>query len=536
MKKGLKELIKKGISKNLSSEEDLKKLKREISKEFKIDFLKNDEIRKAYLNLLKNKKIKKSKNFEDLLILKRTRSLSGVSVVAVLTKNLPCKNDCIYCPTETDMPESYLSNEPAVMRAIRLNFEPYLQTQKRMDVLKNNGHDISKIEFIVMGGTFLHLPEKYQYWFVLNCFKALNDYNSNTNKKPYSYRYNLASLKDKLKLEKNKNKDAKNRMVGLTLETRPDTIDKQNLIKFRNLGCTRVEIGIQSIYDDVLKINERGHLVKETIKATELLKYMGFKINYHIMPGLYGSNLKKDLKMFQELFSDERFKPDMLKIYPCVVTKNSKLYDLYQAGKYIPYSNKDLEKLIIKIKKIIPPYVRITRLIRDIPTVSIVKGPNIPNLREILKKKKILCKCIRCREIARNEIINSSKIILDRIDYEASNGSEIFLQIINQKDQILHAFLRLRINKKKALIKELSNASIIREVHTYGRVAPIDKKINNTSQHKGYGKILLEEAEKITQKEFNLNKIAVIASVGTTKYYKKFGFKEEDLYMRKKLK
>ncbi|MBD3299723.1 MAG: tRNA uridine(34) 5-carboxymethylaminomethyl modification radical SAM/GNAT enzyme Elp3 [Candidatus Moranbacteria bacterium] len=533
MQKAIQNLITQALKEKIFDEEGLKKLKRKTAKKFKVPFPRNEEIRKIYFKLIKNKKIKRSKQFENLIMLKKSRSLSGVSVVAVLTKNHPCQNNCLYCPTETKMPKSYLSNEPAVMRAIRLKFDPYSQTQKRIYVLESNGHDASKIELIIMGGTFSHLPEKYQYWFVLNCFKACND---SLDQKAYPWNLSLKKIKKLLTKEKKKNQNAKHRIVGLTLETRPDTLNLEELLKYRELGSTRVEIGVQSIYDDILRKNNRGHSVKTTIKATKLLKYLGFKINYHIMPGLYGSTPKKDLQMFQSLFKNPHFKPDMLKIYPCVVTENSELYNLYLKKKYKPCTNKSLKKLLVKIKKIVPRYVRITRLIRDIPTNSIIAGPNIPNLRDLLKRENTPCSCIRCREIARNKPQNKKeKIILQRTDYIASKGREIFLEFVGQKTNYLHAFLRLRINDEKNPLKELRNCSIIREVHSYGLATPIGKRIKRSSQHKGYGKKLIREAEKITRKEFKINRIAVIAAEGTKNYYQKFQFKTRQFYMLKNL-
>jgi elongator complex protein 3 len=533
-------LINLAINSNLKDLEEFKKLKRSTSKEFGLSLFRNENIRNHYLKMVRQNKIKKSKNLEELLVLKKTRSLSGVAVVAALTKDYPCKNDCLYCPSEAKMPKSYLSNEPAVMRAIRLNFNPYHQVKKRIEVLAYNGHNTSKLELIIMGGTFSHLPEKYQYWFILNCYKAANDFSLKKKKKQKSHSIKLKkqALIELIKQEKKKNITAKKRIVGLTLETRPDTINLKELTKYRFLGCTRVEIGVQSIDDKVLELNQRGHDTKTTIKATKLLKNLGFKINYHLMPGLYGSNFKKDLQMFKDLFltkKAENFQPDMLKIYPCVVNEYAELYELWQKKKYRPYTNQELEKLIIEIKKIIPPYVRITRLIRDIPTSSISAGPDIPNLRQILQNKKIVCRCIRCREIGRVPKNKDLNLKLNRLDYKASGGQEIFLEFISSKKNNLHAFLRLRIpsNPKNPSIKELKNASIIREIHSYGMLAPVGQKLKDTSQHKGLGKKLIKEAEKITKQEFKLKKTAVIAAEGTKEYYRKLGFRDKGLYMVK---
>jgi elongator complex protein 3 len=540
MPQAYEKLIYLAIKGKIYSSQGLKKLKRQVAKKFQISLPRNEDLRKSYFNLLEKGKVNKNEELEELLKLKKTRTLSGVSVVAVLTKNYPCRGNCLYCPSEKEMPKSYLSNEPAVMRAVRLDFSPYRQVQERIRVLEYNGHDTSKTELIVMGGTFSHLPEKYRYWFITNCYKAANNYRKGIIHQNSS---TLVDIRQLLEKEKIKNSKAKHRIVGLTLETRPDEINLIELKKYREMGCTRVEIGVQSIYNKILLKNKRGHGVEETVEATRLLKEMGFKINYHLMPGLWGSNFQKDLTMFKKIFTDSRFCPDMLKIYPCVVTKESELYHLWKRGDYKPYGNAEIKKLIIKIKKIIPPYVRIARLIRDIPTTSIIAGPNVPNLRGILQEEGVTCSCIRCREIGRapqKAIKFLKKVVRNRIDYPASGGQEIFLQYVSGKKKYLHAFLRLRIpasifNKSEPPVEELANCGIIREVHAYGEVAPVGIKIDKTSQHKGYGKKLIKEAEKIVSKEFRLSKLAVIASEGTKEYYRKLGFRKKGFYLIKKI-
>jgi elongator complex protein 3 len=415
------------------------KRKKEICKVLGLPLPTNADIRELYEKMLAEKKIKRNQNLENCLFSKKIRTSSGVAVVAVLTKSYPCPGKCIYCPDESNMPKSYLSNEPAVMRAISAKFDPYLQVQRRIRALELNGHKTDKIELIVMGGTFSYLPRAYQNKFILECFRACNDY----PKKVVSSKYKVVS--EKLFMEQKKNEKAKHRIVGLTLETRPDYIDTKELINFRNLGCTRVELGVQSIFNDVLKINKRGHNVQKTIEATALLKDFGFKINYHIMPGLLGSNARKDFQMFEQLFSNQAFQPDMLKIYPTVIIRQSPLYHLWKAGKYKALTDKAFEKNIIRIKnEIIPPYVRISRLVRDVPESSILAGPKISNLRQLIAKNST-CPCIRCREV-REDYDLKEKVVLHRIDYIASNGQEIFLEYTNKDRSKLFALLRLRMN------------------------------------------------------------------------------------------
>lgn len=411
-------------------------------------------------------------------------------------------------------------------------YDPYRQVQNRLESLKITGHPTDKVDLRIIGGTWSYYPKKYQTWFIKRCFEAAN------NKKGGSL----------IKAQKT-NEKAKHRIIGITIETRPDFIDTKEIKRLRGLGVTRVELGVQSVYDDILKLNKRGHSIKETIKATRLLKNVGFKICYQMMPNLAGSTLKKDKKMFEELFDNPDFQPDMLKIYTCAILKEALLYKLYKQGRYKPYKKKDLIELVKSIKRKIPYYVRIQRITRDIPSQSIAAGPaKISNLRQIIQNQELKCKCIRCREVKGNYNIKE-RTYLFRQDYIASEGKEIFLSYENKKRNKLYSLLRLRIssqycgpqyreNCSRDIFPALKNAGIIREVHTYGRLHPL-KCLGRTEtfspQHKGLGKKLMLEAEKITKKEFGLNKIAVISGIGVRPYYKKLGYKLKDTYMVKKI-
>lgn len=559
-KRAIKELIKARV-KTLA---DLAKVKRKIAKKYKTFCLANVELLKAYHKLLKGKRIKENKILEELLRIKRVRSLSGIVVISVLTKPYPCPGHCLYCPTQNGIPKSYLDNEPAVMRAILNKFDPYLQVKTRLKSLKLTGHPTDKLELIVIGGTWSYLPKKYQTWFVKRCFDACNKYVSKN-----------------LERAQKINEKAKHRIIGITLETRPDYVNKKEIERMRKLGATRVEMGVQSLYDNVLKINQRGHKVETVIKATKLLKDAGFKICYHMMPNLPGSDFKKDKKMFQELFSNPDFQPDLLKIYPCVVLKEAQLYKLWQVGQYKPYNIHQLIKLLKNIKKRIPYYCRIQRLIRDIPSQSIIAGCKTSNLRQIIfedmKKEGWKCRCIRCREI-REAYDPKTKLYLFRKDYDASEGKEIFLSYEEKNRKKLYSLLRLRIlsftyqrqtlkNKHPQghFLPVLQNAAIIREVHTYGQLVPLsEKKI--APQHRGLGKKLIKIAEKIVYTEFGqstknefgsrphtkqrqgakinkisprygvgVRKIAVISGVGVRNYWRELGYQLENDYMIKNL-
>ncbi|MFA7319378.1 MAG: tRNA uridine(34) 5-carboxymethylaminomethyl modification radical SAM/GNAT enzyme Elp3 [Parcubacteria group bacterium] len=553
MRKIYAEFIKMAISEVSQGAEDFLRLKKDICKKLGVQPPTNPDLREFYEKMVACKEIVRNPAFEKKLFSKRVRTQSGVAVVAVLTKSYPCPGKCIYCPTEKEMPKSYLSNEPAVMRAIAARFNPYRQVQNRLRALELNGHKVEKIELIVMGGTFSYLPKKYQTKFIAECFRAANDYGKSVHRNVA--RRDAINRVSTLASEQKRNEKAKCRIIGLTLETRPDYIDAKEIVNFRKLGCTRVELGVQSIFDDVLKLNKRGHNVQETIRATRLLKDAGFKINYHIMPGLPGSDLKRDYQMFKELFSKSDFQPDMLKIYPTVVIKNTKLYSMWKKGEYKALGDKEFEKFILKIKKnLIPPVVRIARLVRDVPGSSIEAGPNISNLRQLIEKESV-CQCIRCREV-RGEYVLNEKIILDRIDYDASGGKEIFLQYVSSDRQKLFSLLRLRIvnyaqdfsvqnplcpeyrtsppeYRGRGQLSVLDGAALIREVHTYGKLTGIDKSDKNSPQHIGLGKKLLLEAERIAHDEFGMKKIAVISGVGVRGYYRKAGYKLKDSYMVK---
>lgn len=443
--------------------------------------------------------------------------------MSVLTKPYKCPGKCLYCPSQKGMPKSYLSNEPAVMRAISNKFDPLKQVKMRLKSLKATGHPIDKVELIVIGGTWSYLPKRYQNWFIKRCFDAANGKTS----------------KSLLQSQK-ANEKAKCRIVGVTIETRPDYITLKEIKRLRELGVTRVEMGVQNIYDDVLKFNLRGHGKKEIIEATKLLKDAGFKVCYHLMPNLPGSDLRRDEKMFEEIFQNPDFQPDLLKIYPCAILKEAPVYKLWKQEKYKPYTERQLIALLKSAKKKIPYYCRIQRLVRDIPSPSIVTGPaKISNMRQVLaketKKDGWKCRCIRCREVGEN-YQPKEKLHFFRQDYDASDGKEVFLSYESKNRERLYSLLRLRIPSNKNIIPILKDVAIIREIHTYGQLHPLDNKTGAVSpQHKGLGKKLMKKAEKIAREEFSLRKMAVISGIGVRDYYRKLGYELEDTYMIKNI-
>ena len=524
-----KRIIKDLLQARIKNQEELNAFKRLIAKKYKTKFLSNSELLKKYHELTKNKRIRPNRKIENILARKPIRSLSGIINVSIFTKPFPCPGKCIYCPEQKGVPKSYLKDEPAAQRAIINNFDPYLQIHNRLKSLAETGHPTDKIELRIIGGTWSFYPKKYQTWFVKECFRAANDY-------PLERKKN--SQRSSLKSEQEKNEKAKHKIIGITIETRPDFINEEEVKRLRNLGVTRVELGVQSIYDDVLEANKRGHKVQASIVATKLLKQTGFKVSYQMMPNLLGSNFRRDVKMFEELFSNPNFQPDLLKIYPLALIKKTPLYKKYLKGEYKPYNKEKLIKLLIEIKQKIPYWCRIQRVIRDISAKNIVAGgAKVSNLREIVQERmkalELKCKCIRCREV-KNNYDPKEKIYLFREDYDASEGKEIFLSFENKTRDKLFALLRLRINKIKQpnIFPVLKGAAIVREIHTYGPTTAVGEKPLSV-QHKGLGKKLMAEAEKIAKKEFNLNKIAVIAGVGVRGYFKSLGYKLKQTYMIK---
>lgn len=514
------EVVYQFLTRKAFNNQALLRLKKQLAKAEAKGLPRNSYLLKLYRQLVKQGQVEPSRNFENLLRLKKIRTLSGVAPVAVLTKPYPCPGKCIYCPLEPGVPKSYLSDEPAVERAKGAKFDPQIQVSRRIKQYYQTGHTPEKIELIVIGGSFSYLPTSYKRQFIKACFEAANERRAKT-----------------LLQAQKVNETAKQRLIGITLETRPDMITPQEIKLMRQLGATRVEIGVQSLNDQTLKLVKRGHGVKATIKATRLLKDAGLKICYHLMPNLPGSDLKQDELMFKQVFSDPDFKPDMLKIYPCVVLEQAELYKWYQQGKYQAYTDKQLIKLLVAAKAQMPEWVRINRVIRDIPKGYIMAGSQVSNLRQVLaqelERQGKSCQCIRCREVKNCELkIENCELKIRH--YSASGGQEYFLQYVDKSNR-LYALLRLRLvktNQLKNIFPVLDQAAIIRELHTFGRAEAIGQ--TGQIQHQGLGEQLLLAAEKIAKKQ-GFKKMVVIAGVGAREYYRKFGYQLEQTYLVKAL-
>jgi elongator complex protein 3 len=468
-----------------------------------------------------------------LLRRKATRTISGVTVIAVMTKPWPCPQGkpCAYCPggPPYGVPQSYTGHEPASMRGLQNQFDPYLQVKSRIEQLRAIGHKVDKVEVIVMGGTFPSMPLSYQEWFIKGCLEAIVETKT-------------ASLDEAKRLCER----SRIRNVGITVETRPDWARKEHVDHMLAMGVTRVELGVQNVYDDIYRGVGRDHTVEDVVEATRLLKDAGLKVVYHLMPGLPNSSFERDLEGFRRVFSEPCFKPDMIKIYPCLVLKGTKAYEWWLKGKYKPYTTEEAAELIVEVKKIVPKWVRIMRVQRDIPAYLIVAGVNRSNLRQLvlqkLKEEGVSCRCIRCREVGHRWLIdgvkpNPENISINVMREEASEGVDVFVSAEDLENDVLIGYVRLRIPSEKAYRSEIKDkdASIVRELHVYGQLVPVGQWENEAWQHKGYGKMLLSEVERISKEEYGRRKILVTSALGTKQYYMKLGYSYDGPYMAKRL-
>ncbi len=439
------------------------------------------------------------------------------------------------------MPKSYLSDEPAAQRAKKLNFDAKAQISQRLEQLKMNGHPTDKLEIIVVGGTYSAYPADYKIWFIGEIYRAANE-----TKRPLPLLPPLTKGRDgvgykewekTILAEIKKNETAKQRIVALSVETRPDWVTESEVRLLRKLGVTKVQLGVQAIDEEISRITKRGHGQAEVAEATRLLRNAGMKICYHIMPNLPGSDPKKDVEMAKLIYTDPRFMPDYVKLYPCMVIKGTALYRMWQKGQFETYDDETLKQVLKEISAITPGWVRVDRLIRDISRGWVGAGSVKTNMRQEVERELIAegrpCRCIRCREVGNGEFkITNYKLQITK--YRAEGGREVFFSYENEHK--LFALLRLRLPDplEKMLFSELKGAAIVREVHSYGQAVPLSTRIEGKSQHQGLGGLLMEKAEDEAAKN-GYRKLAVIAAVGTREYYKKLGYVLEGLYMVKLL-
>jgi elongator complex protein 3 len=445
---------------------------------------------------------------------KASRTISGVTPVAVMAKPFPCPGKCVYCPGSPEAPKSYTIESPAVIRARSCGFDAKKQVEIRLRTLGEMGHARDKVELIVMGGTFLSYPRDYQYQFVKDCYDALNGITS-------------SSLEEARKL----NENAEHRCVGLCIETRPDFCGEEEITRMLDFGVTRVELGVQTLDDEIHCLTKRGHGVAEVTSASRLLRDRGFKVYYHWMPGLPGSTPEHDLELSRQLFEDARFRPDGLKLYPTLVVRGSELESWYRDNRYQPYPDEVMIDLLVAIKTLIPKYVRISRLMRDIPSKFIIAGSRDLALRGTIRKKMeqagVHCSCIRCREYGhrRRDGWSIGGPCLTRLDYETPGGKEIFLSY-EDENETLFGLLRLRVSQEQA---------IVRELHIFGPEVPLGASLEQGAQHRGLGEGLLREAERVAREEFKADRLSVLSGVGAREYYRSLGYRLEGAYMVKDL-
>lgn len=459
--------------------------------------------------------------------MKPVRTLSGVTTVTVLTEEYPCPGDCIFCPTEARMPKSYLSDEPGARRALQNHFDPFAQVSNRLQALTDVGHPTDKIELLILGGTWSAYPRRYQAGFIQGCFEALN---GRAQHPPEGLEY-LQTLH----LE---NEDAAHRNVGLVVETRPDEITPSELTWLRQLGVTKLQMGAQSLDDCILKLNRRGHTAADTLQACSLLRAAGFKIVLHWMPNLLGATLESDRADFARLW--QGCCPDEIKIYPTQLLENSELYRIWQAGEYHPYSTEELISLIADIKPLIPLYCRVNRVIRDIPSTHVIDGNRRTSLRQDvmaeLARRGQTCHCVRCREVREQQVRLETLQIAD-YSYNAADAEEHFLSFVTPEDK-LAGYLRLSLpqdaRRLAQWLPDLNDAALVREVHVYGQALAVGEEQRGAAQHVGLGTRLLQLAEE-RARAAGFRRLAVIAAIGTRKYYERRGFQRGDLYMYRDL-
>ncbi len=468
-----------------------------------------------------------------LLTGKQVRGISGVTTVAVMPKPWACPHGkCTYCPggPEVGVPRAYTGKEPAVMRALETRYDPYLQVKSRITQLQAIGHVADKIELILVGGTFPFLPRDYQEDFVKKCLDAVNGKESRSLDEAKA----LAEIAEK-------------RNVGITIETRPDWARREHVDHMLSMGVTRVEIGVQTLYDDVYTVIHREHSVADVVEATRTLKDSGLKVGYHMMLGLPGCDPQRDFAAFRRIFQDKDFKPDMLKIYPCLVTPRTQLYEQWKRGEYKPYSTEESAGLIAEIKKLVPPWVRIMRIQREIPADGISDGVKNGNLRQLvqeeLAKNGTRCRCIRCREVGHTYLRNQSRpnpdeVRLKNVTYEGSGGTDVFLSYEDFQRDILIGYIRLRIPGESTHRPEIAgqDTALVRELHVFGQTVPVGDRLDAAFQHRGFGSQLLKEAEQIAAEEYGRTKMVVISALGTKAYYSRFGYKNDGPYVSKPIR
>lgn len=500
--------------------EEIGRLKIEISRKWRLGRVpSNSEIAQVVSD----------EQVRSLLLSRPSRVASGILTVTVAAKPYPCppQAKCIYCPggPAVNTPKSYVKESPSVIQGAKHGYDPREQVESKVKLYSKLGYPSTKIEAIVVGGTFLYYPVEYQYDFIKGVFDGLNSSSSSSLQEAHLI-----------------NESSTRRCVGLTIETRPDFCKEEHVDLMLDYGVTRVEIGVQTLDDEVLEYVKRGHSVEDAVEAIRISRDAGLKIGVHMMPGLPRSSVEKDLESFRRLFYDEGFKPDTLKIYPTLVLESAPMYWLYKRGLYKPYSFREVVELLVRVKSIVPPWLRIMRIQREIPPNAIIDGPKLGNLRQVvleeLRKRGLWCRCIRCREVGRNSLTPEelTRFKLVKRVYDASGGKEYFLSLEDERERVA-GFVRVRLPSGRAHRPEVKNmpSVIVRELRVYGLVVDVGKRSATGWQHRGLGRRLMSEVERLAFEELGVKKVVVISAVGTRGYYRKMGYDREGPYMTKVL-
>lgn len=518
----------------------VEKIRNRITKKYGLTPPRNIELVKAYNALLDKKIIEPNETILNFIVKRRVRTLSGIANITVMLKAFGCPGQCIFCPTQEGMPKSYFSTQPAMLRAVRNNFDAYSQVKARLNGLKTQGHDVTKIDIRTAGGTWSSYLPEYQEHFIKSIYFALNEGPGNTL--PLEEANQLIEESNLEELIK-ENETTSSRCVGLWVETRPDWVTHKEINKLRRFGVTGIELGIQTTDDKVNEFCKRGHGMKESEYATKLSRDAGLKICHHLMPNLPTATVESDLQSIKDTFQTDKLQPDYIKIYPCMVVPTTKLAEMHKADPSVhtAYEDEKLIDLLIKCMHTTPEYCRIIRVLRDFPSELVLEGTKKLNLRQIIHDRGVKCRCVRCREI-KGQKFDNSKVKIRETWYEANQGTEVFIQAEEPELDKLIGLVRLRMsddNKTSTDIAELKEkTALIRELHVYGKQNTLKKDngegLKSESQHQGFGKRLMAHAENIA-KEKGFKKIAVISAIGTREYYKKLGYELEGTYMTKKL-
>ncbi len=521
------EIIHAVLDGRVRSKDDLQRIKRRLCRRYHLPRFPSD------VEILSFASEEQKNQISEVLRKKPTRTLSGVAIVAVMTKPMECPGECIYCPTNIPTaPKAYVGEEPAILRARQNQYDPFLQVSNRLQQLQAMGHSTDKVELIVMGGTFPAAPEAYQNGFMKRCLDAMNGRDAPNLSKAIKWAERSPI-----------------RPVGITIETRPDYCLPVHIDTMLALGATRVEIGVQTIYDDIYERVQRGHTIDDVILATQVARDAGLKICYHIMPGLPGSTPERDLQMFETLFKSEQFQPDMLKIYPCLVLRGTELFEMWRRGEYESYTTEQIIDILAEAIPHIPRWVRIQRMQRDIPKRLIMAGPTAGNLTQLVIQRAeaqgYVIQTIRYREAGYKLRVATSreppKIEVDslklRVDeYTASKGTELFIAYEDSKINSLIGYLRLRIPSNEAHRPEIHNqhAALLRELHVFGSVVDLGEKTEKAWQHHGLGNRLLDAAEEYASQR-GCRKIVCTSGIGVRQYYLRHGYHYDGPYCSKKL-